>query len=118
MPRLTTRRSVTSNNIGKAGPGGGLQFLAGTPATLSVTGSSSFTANQSRQGMVFVTPATDTDGGGLSANMDSNTTTLTGVTFSNNISQDDGGALRLFAGAATITNGSITGNTRATMVAA
>jgi CSLREA domain-containing protein len=102
---------VTSNNIGKAGPGGGLQFLAGTPATLSVTGASSFTANQSRQGNVFATPATDTDGGGLSANMDSNTTTLTGVAFSNNISQDDGGALRLFAGAATVTGGSITGNT-------
>ena len=102
---------VTSNNIGKAGPGGGLQFLAGTPATLSITGTSSFTANQSRQGMVFVTPATDTDGGGLSANMDSNTTTLTGVTFSNNVSQDDGGALRLFAGASTVTGGSMTGNT-------
>ena len=102
---------VTSNNIGKAGPGGGLQFLAGTPATLSVTGTSSFTANQSRQGMVFVTPATDTDGGGLSANMDSNTTTLTGVAFSNNVSQDDGGALRLFAGASTVTGGSMTGNT-------
>ena len=102
---------VTSNNIGKAGPGGGLQFLAGTPATLSITGASSFTANEARQGMVFTTPATDTDGGGLSANMDTNTTTLTGVTFSNNVSQDDGGAFRLFAGASTVTGGSMTGNT-------
>lgn len=102
---------VTSNNIGKAGPGGGLQFLAGIPATLSVTGTSSFTGNESRQGLVFVTPANDTDGGGLSANMDTNTTTLTGVTFSNNISQDDGGAVRLFAGASTVTGGSMTGNT-------
>ena len=61
--------------------------------------------------MVFTTPATDTDGGGLSANMDTNTTTLTGVTFSNNVSQDDGGAFRLFAGASTVTGGSMTGNT-------
>lgn len=108
---ITYSSVVTSNNIGKAGPGGGLQFLAGTPATLSVTGTSSFSANQSRQGMVFVTPATDTDGGGLSANLDTNTATITGVNFTNNISQDDGGALRLFNGAATVTNGSMTGNT-------
>lgn len=103
---------VTSNNIGKAGPGGGLQFLTGIPSTLSITGTSSFTGNEARQGTIFlVTPATDTDGGGLSANMDTNTTTLTGVVFSNNISQDDGGAVRLFAGASTVTGGSMTGNT-------
>jgi hypothetical protein len=101
----------STTNIGKAGPGGGLQFLAGIPATLSITGTSTFTANEARIGMVFVTPATDTDGGGLSANMDTNTATITGVTFTNNTSQDDGGALRLFNGAATVTGGSMVGNT-------
>jgi CSLREA domain-containing protein len=102
--------SVTAtNNIGKAGPGGALQFLAGIPATLSVS-ASSFTANESRTGMVFTTPATDVDGGAIAANHDTNTGTITNTNFTNNLSQDDGGALKAFNGAFTVTGGTMSGN--------
>ncbi len=103
--------SVTNTtNIGKAGPGGALQFLAGTPATLSVS-SSSFTGNESRNGTVFGTQATDVDGGAIAANHDTNTGTISNTNFTNNISFDDGGALKAFNGAITVSNGTMSGNT-------
>lgn len=103
--------SVTAtSNIGKAGPGGALQFLASTPATLTVQ-NSSFTSNESRTGTVFGSPANDTDGGAIAANHDTNTGTITNTNFTNNISFDDGGALKIFNGAVTITGGTQSGNT-------
>lgn len=102
--------SNLSGNIGKAGPGGGLQFSASTPATLSLFGTT-FTANEARTGPIFASTATDVDGGGLYATMDSNTATITSTNFTNNISHDDGGGIAIASGATTLTGGTISGNT-------
>jgi CSLREA domain-containing protein len=103
--------SVTATtNIGKAGPGGALAFLASTPATLSVA-NSTFTSNEARTGPVFAGTALDVDGGAIAANHDSNVGTITNTNFSNNISHDDGGALKAFSGAITVTGGTMSGNT-------
>ncbi|MBS1794016.1 MAG: VCBS repeat-containing protein [Acidobacteria bacterium] len=100
---------TNTNNIGKAGPGGALQFLASTPATLTVS-ASSFTGNEARTGSVFSGTATDVDGGAIAANFDNNTGTITNTNFTNNISHDDGGALKAFNGAVTVTGGTMSGN--------
>jgi trimeric autotransporter adhesin len=101
---------TNTNNIGKAGPGGALSFGASSPATLSVS-NSSFTGNESRSGSVFGTATTDVDGGAIAAGLDTNTGTITNTNFTNNISFDDGGALRAFKGAVTVTGGTMSGNT-------
>ena len=102
--------STVSNNIGKAGPGGGLQFAASTPATLSVFGST-FSGNEARTGPIFTGTAIDVDGGGIYATLDNNTATITSTNFTNNISHDDGGAVYTASGATTITGGTHSGNT-------
>ncbi|MFN0278762.1 MAG: cohesin domain-containing protein [Pyrinomonadaceae bacterium] len=102
--------STVSNNIGKAGPGGGLQFAASTPATLSVSGST-FSGNEARTGPIFMGTAIDVDGGGIYATLDNNTATITSTNFTNNISHDDGGAVYVASGATTVTGGTISGNT-------
>lgn len=107
---VTFSTVTATGNIGKAGPGGALQFLASSPATLSVSGST-FSTNESRLGNVFGTPATDTDGGAVAANGDTNTLQISSTNFTSNISQDDGGAVKAFNGAFTITGGTMSGNT-------
>ncbi len=103
--------SVTNTtNIGKAGPGGALSFGASTPATLSVS-SSTFTSNESRNGTVFGTAAADVDGGAIAAGLDTNTGTISNTNFTNNISFDDGGSIRAFKGAVTVSGGTMSGNT-------
>ncbi len=102
--------STVSNNIGKAGPGGGLQFAASTPATLSVSGST-FSGNEARTGPIFMSTAIDVDGGGIYATLDNNAATITSTNFTNNISHDDGGAVYVASGATTVTGGTISGNT-------
>jgi hypothetical protein len=104
--------STVSNSIGKAGPGGGLHYNSGSPATLSVT-NSTFSGNEARTGSVFGNPANlDVDGGGIYGSIpDPNTTVAISTTnFTNNISQDDGGAVSMLNGAATITGGTMSGN--------
>lgn len=100
---------TATGNIGKGGPGGALQFLAGAPATLSVA-NSTFTANEARSGTVFGTPATDADGGAIAANNDTNTATINTTNFTGNVAYDDGGAFKAFNGAMTVTGGAMTGN--------
>ncbi len=109
---VSTSGSTVSNNIGKAGPGGGLHYNSGSPATLSVT-NTTFSSNEARTGSVFGNPVTDVDGGGIYGSIpDPNTTVAISTTnFTNNISQDDGGAVALTDGAATITGGTMSGNT-------
>jgi Carboxypeptidase regulatory-like domain/FG-GAP-like repeat len=104
--------SVTNTtNIGKAGQGGALSFGATAAAsTLSIT-NSSFTGNEARSGSVFGTATTDVDGGAIALGMATNTGTISNTNFTNNISQDDGGALRAFGGAVTVTGGTMSGNT-------
>ncbi len=101
---------INTNNIGKGGPGGALSFGASAPATLTIAGST-FTGNEARNGTVFGTAATDCDGGAISANLDTNVATIGTTNFTNNISFDDGGALRAFNGAMTVTGGTMSGNT-------
>jgi CSLREA domain-containing protein len=103
--------STVSNSIGKAGPGGGLHYNSGSPATLSVS-NSTFSGNEARTGSVFGSPVTDVDGGGIYGSIpDPNTTVAISTTnFTNNISQDDGGAVSMLNGAATITGGTMSGN--------
>ncbi|MGB7203497.1 MAG: FG-GAP-like repeat-containing protein [Pyrinomonadaceae bacterium] len=107
---ISISSSTVSNNIGKAGPGGGLQFAASTPATLSVSGST-FSGNEARTGPIFMGTAIDVDGGGIYATLDSNTATITSTNFNSNISQDDGGGIYVASGATTVTGGTMAGNT-------
>ena len=107
---ISISSSTVSNNIGKAGPGGGLQFAASTPATLSVSGST-FSGNEARTGPIFTGTAIDVDGGGIYATLDNNTATITSTNFTNNISHDDGGAVYVASGATTVTGGTLSGNT-------
>ncbi len=103
--------SVTSTtNIGKAGPGGALQFAASSPATLSVS-ASVFTANEARTGNIFGTATTDVDGGAIYGTPNTNTATISNTNFTNNISQDDGGGIAFVNGAVTVSNGTMSGNT-------
>ena len=102
--------STVSGNIGKAGPGGGLQFAASTPATLTVSGST-FSTNEARTGPIFSSTAIDVDGGGIYATMDSNTASITTTNFTSNISHDDGGGLYVASGATTVSGGTMSGNT-------
>jgi VCBS repeat-containing protein len=103
--------STFSSNITKAGEGGGVFFSAATSnSNVSVT-NSTFNANEARQGVVFGTPTTNADGGGLSFSTNLNTLTVTNTNFTNNIAQEDGGAIKTLNGMATLTGGSMTGNT-------
>jgi hypothetical protein len=107
----TADSSTYSNNITKAGEGGGLFFGAATSnSNVSITGSQ-FVGNEARQGVVFGTFTANADGGGLRINADPNTVTVTNTNFTSNIAQQDGGAIKTLGAQVTITGGTMTGNT-------
>jgi CSLREA domain-containing protein len=103
--------STFSSNITKAGEGGGLFFGAATSNSNVNISNSTFNANEARKGIVFGTPTANADGGGLRINADPNTVTITNTNFTNNIAQQDGGAIKTLGAQVTVTGGSITGNT-------
>ena len=100
-----------SGNITNAGEGGGLFFGAATSASNVNISNSAFTANQARQGIVFGTFTANADGGGLRINADPNTVTIGTTNFTNNIAQQDGGAIKTLGAMVTVTGGTMTGNT-------
>ena len=102
--------STFSNNITKAGEGGGFFFGAGTAnSNVNIT-NSTFSTNEARQGSIGVTFTANADGGGLRINADPNTVTINTTNFTGNIAQQDGGAIKTLGGAVTVTGGTMTGN--------
>jgi CSLREA domain-containing protein len=103
--------STFSNNITKAGEGGGFFFGAATANSNVNISSSTFSTNEARQGTIGNTFTANADGGGLRINADPNTVTINTTNFTGNIAQQDGGAIKTLAGAVTVTGGTMTGNT-------
>lgn len=103
--------STFSGNITKAGEGGGLFFGAATSNSNVNISNSTFSANEARQGVVFGTFTANADGGGVRINADPNTVTINNTNFTNNIAQQDGGAIKTLGAQVTVTGGTMTGNT-------
>ena len=108
---FTASGATFSNNITKAGEGGGLFFGAATSASNVNISASTFNANEARQGVVFGTFTANADGGGARINANPNTVTIGTTNFTNNIAQEDGGAIKTLDAFVTVTGGTMTGNT-------
>ncbi|HEX8566427.1 MAG TPA: right-handed parallel beta-helix repeat-containing protein [Pyrinomonadaceae bacterium] len=114
---FTASGSTFSNNIAHVGEGGGLFFGAATTASnVSIT-NSSFTSNEARRGTVYPGSnpgeqfTANADGGGMRINANPNTVTVNNTNFTNNIAQQDGGAIKTLDAFVTVTGGTMTGNT-------
>jgi CSLREA domain-containing protein len=114
---FTASGSTFSNNIAHVGEGGGLFFGAATSASnVSIT-NSSFTSNEARRGTVYPGSnpgeqfTANADGGGMRINANPNTVTVSNTNFTNNIAQQDGGAIKTLDAFVTVTGGTMTGNT-------